>query len=253
MQSIEDFKEVVEILRAHKIEIWADLGALLGFERERSLLEWEEDIDCGTLVKPEAFADIDLQNALMEKGWKCFNKYKGLAIQNGKTKIDIKFYTEEDDSVYAYFVVYKHRWILPICDLLIWGLYGYKAEDKYETTINSNMLRFICFIVKLPPLTMRKRFISILQRVYYNYGLKGHKIKFPRSWILPLCVKTIDGFPFRIPAQPKKILELTYGDNWKKPQKIIPGTDRYPDGSSRYLTVRVIEKRPDLVEVEKYA
>jgi len=227
------------------------LGALLGIMREVKLLDWEEDIDMGTLATREEFKKAE--EDLFFFGWKIFDKYKGISIQDRecKTKIDIKFYQQEWDYVYAYFVVYKHRILLPICDLLIWGFRGYPAEYKYETALNRKMLEMICLILKLPPKIMRTFFLNLIEKVYYEWGLTGHKIMFPRNLILPLKVKIVNEFSYRIPAQSKEFLKLTYGDSWRKPNKIIPGTDRYEDGSSRYLTVRVMEKRPDLVEVAK--
>lgn len=250
MQSIEDFKEVVEILRTHQIEIWVDLGALLGFEREGHLLEWEEDIDCGTLHIKKEFEKAKAK--LESKGWGMFDKYKGLAIQNKNTKIDIKYYTEEEEYIYANFVIYNHKWILKYCDFIGWFMRDYSAEYKYETIFSKDKLRIIEMISKKVPKSIKKIIININDKVYYNYGLRGFKIKFPKTCVLPLREKRVDGFPFKIPSTPKPILELTYGKNWDKPQKIIPGTDRYPDGSSRYLTVRVMEQRPDLVEQERY-
>jgi len=236
------------MLRKYNIEIWADLGSLLGFTREGKLLDWEEDIDVGTLATREDFRKAE--DYLEQYGWKMFDKYKGLAIQNKKltTKIDIKFYKETEDFVYAFFVVYKHKWILPICDLLIWGFKKYPANYKYETKLPRPVLSFACFVLRLFP--FKQHLIKLTERVYYKYGLTGHKISFPREWILPLYVQVVDKFPFRIPKQPERILKLTYGKNWKKPLKIISGTDRYEDGSSRYLTIRVKEQRPDLVEAE---
>jgi len=250
MQSIEDFKEVVSILRKNQIEIWADLGALLGFEREGHLLEWEEDIDCGTLHTKKDF--LKAKDDLESKGWRMFDKYKGLAIQNGQTKIDIKYYIETKNSVYAYFVVYKHRWILKYCDFVGWFMRDYPAEYKYETSLSKEKLKLMEKISKAVPQSIKKIIININDLIYYNYGLSGFKICFPKSYILPLCVTRLDGYPFRVPSSPKKLLELTYGKNWKKPLKIISGTDRYTDGSSRYLTIRVMEQRPDLVEQERY-
>jgi len=249
MQSINDFKEVVTLLRKFGIEIWADLGALLGFTREGYLLEWEEDIDCGTLATRKDFATAE--NYLEQHGWKMFDKYKGLAIQNKNctTKIDIKFYKEEEDFVYAYFVVYKHKFVLPICDMIIWFMSGYPASYKYETVFSKDGLKVIEGISNALPHPIPLFLSKLAEKTYFAFGLTGYKIKFPRSWVLPLCVQKVGDFPFRIPSCPEKILELTYGKNWKKPLQIVPGTDRYTDGSSRYLTVRVKEQRPELVEV----
>jgi hypothetical protein len=246
-QSIKDFAEVVQILRNNKIEIWADLGALLGFSRNNNLLKWEEDIDVGTLHRKEDFYRV--KKDLEEHGWRLFDKYHGLAIQNKKTKIDIKYYKEKEDYVYAYFVVYRHKWILPYCDFVVWFMNGYPAEYKYETVLPLPKLKKIEKIIKLVPHILRQAIIGVVEEVYYKYGLTGYRINFPRSYILPLRVQLVNDFPFRIPSQPEKYLELIYGVNWKEPMKIIPGTDRYEDGSSRYLTQRVMERRPDLVEV----
>jgi len=212
-------------------------------------VEWEEDIDCGTLATRAEFRKAE--DYLEQYGWKMFDKYKGLAIQNKEctTKIDIKFYKEEQDYVYAYFVVYKHKFVLPFCDFVIWFMSHYPASYKYETKFSKEGLKVIEGISKTLPYPIPYFLCKLAEKIYFAFGLTGYKIKFPRDWILPLCIQIIDNFPFRIPAQPKKILQLTYGKNWKKPLQIIPGTDRYTDGSSRYLTVRVMEKRPDLVEV----
>lgn len=221
--------------------------------RNGQLIEWEEDIDMGTLATRDDFRNAEFD--LNMHGWKVFDKYKGISIQNEecKTKVDIKFYKEEEDYVYAYFVVYKHRILLPICDLLLWWLRLYPSTYKYETILPRRALDVGFYLSYILPMKTRKLFINLIEKVYYDWSLTGHKIKFPREWVLPLCVLTIRSFSFgfRIPACPDKILELAYGKNWKKPNRIIPGTDRYEDGSSRYLTVRVMESRPDLVEVAK--
>jgi len=212
-------------------------------------LEWEEDIDCGTLATRAQFKMAE--KYLERYGWKCFDKYKGLAIQNKNctTKIDIKFYKEEKDFLSAHFVIYKHKFVLPICDFIIWFMSHYPASYKYETKFSKEGLEIIEGVSKTLPYPIPYFLCKLAEKIYFIFGLTGYKIKFPRNWILPLHKKSINSFSFLTPAQPKKILELTYGKNWKKPLKIIEGTDRYTDGSSRYLTVRVMEQRPELVEV----
>lgn len=250
---MRDFSQVCEILRNNGVELWVDLGALLGFQREGHLLEWEEDIDVGTL---STFEDIkNIEPKLEQFGWKCFKKYKGMSIQNNKrtTKIDIKFYREEGNSVCANFVVYKMKFLLPICDLILWVMHLYPPEYKYETRLSIDVLRRFNKIARICiPGFLRHCISKLTELFYYNIVLKGYKISFPRDYILPLKVMKIGSYPYKIPASPESFLSLIYGKNWKKPMKIIPGTDRYPDGSSRFLTKRVEEQRPDLIEVERF-
>lgn len=249
MQSMKDFSEISKLLYENGITIWADLGALLGLEREKKLLDWEEDIDVGTLVTRQEFRQVE--PVLEEHGWKCFDKYKGLSIQNKDctTKIDIKFYEETEEFVSAYFVVYKHRWVLSYCDFIVWFMKGYSADYKYETALSIDKLKLFEKVVKFVPDFLRDSIIKVTELVYYSYGLTGYKINFPRNYIVPLRVFRDDNYIFRIPCQSHNYLSLIYGENWNKPLKIIPGTDRYEDGSSRFLTKRVMEQRPELVEV----
>ncbi|MCW2782027.1 MAG: Methyltransferase type 11 [Marmoricola sp.] len=57
-------------------------------------------------------------------------------------------------------------------------------------------------------------------------------VPFQRDWLLPLSTVTLEGRPFPAPAQPERLLEATYGANW-----------RVPDPAYHYQTPRLTDRR----------
>jgi len=248
--ALKGFDDINKILEKHSIQLWADLGTLLGFVRDGALIPWEEDIDVGCFQQMEDFSNV-VQLDLFTHGWLCVDKYKGLGIQDIKktAKIDIKFYEENEDSVSANFITYRHKKVMAFADFLVWIFNLYPAYFKYETSLPPEKLQLIeGFVAFFVPNKIRKAILKIAWFLHNNVGINGYIVKTPREYILPLQKIKINKYQFLVPAMSIGYVEKMYGENWKKPMQIIEGTNSYPDGSSRYLTKRIMDKSPDSVE-----
>jgi len=261
MQSIEDFKEVVSILRKHNIQLWADLGTLLGFVREKDFLKWEEDVDVGCFQSLDDF--FRAKDDLKDKGWLCFPKLGGLAIQNkeGKTKIDIKFYEENGDKVKAMFRIPKNHKLMSICDFIGWVFNLYPPEYKYETVLSIEQLKNIEKILSVLPLKLRMIIVKLSEVVYYNLALERYYVYTDKNLVLPLGKIKVKGYEFFSPNRKIKYLEKQYGKNWKTPMKVVGDSyGEYFDGkkwvktdgkTSKYIVERTKNTKTNIVEKVK--
>lgn len=250
--ALKGFDDVNKVLEKYSIQLWADLGTLLGFVRDGTLIPWEEDIDVGCFKKKEDFSNV-VQLDLFVHGWLCVDKYKGLSIQDTKktAKIDIKFYNDDEllKMVSANFITYRHKKIMGFADFLIWIFNLYPAYFKYETCLTPEKLQLLeGFVAFFVPSKIRKAILEIAWFLHDNVGINGYKISTSRHYILPLGKMKIGDHQFYVPNMSIGYVEKMYGENWKKPMKIVDGTNEYPDGSSRYLVKRVMDKSSDSVE-----
>lgn len=249
--ALKGFDDINKILAKYSIQLWADLGTLLGFVRDGALIPWEEDIDVGCFQQMEDFSNV-VQLDLFSHGWLCVDKYKGLSIQDAKktAKIDIKFYDVDavSNSVSANFITYKHKKMMGFSDFLIWVFNLYPAYFKYETSLTPQKLQLIeGFVLFFIPNKIRQSILKIAWFLHNNVGINGYVVKTPQQYILPLQKMKIDKYQFLVPNMSIEYVKRMYGENWKKPMKIVNDTNNYPDGSSRYLVKRVMDKLPDSV------
>ena len=250
--ALKGFDDINNILAKYSIQLWADLGTLLGFVRDGTLIPWEEDIDVGCFQKMEDFSNV-VQLDLFTHGWLCVDKYKGLSIQDTKktAKIDIKFYNVDKflETVSANFITYRHKKVMAFADFLVWIFNLYPAYFKYETSLTPEKLQLLeGFVAFFIPNKMRKWILRIAWFLHNNVGINGYVVKTPREYILPLQKMKINKYQFLVPNMSMEYVEKMYGENWKKPMRIVDGSNRYPDGSSRYLVKRVMDKSSDRVE-----
>ena len=257
--SMRDFAEVTNILAKNDIILWADLGTLLGFVRDGGFIPWEQDIDVGCFQTPEDFEKAEAD--LLKNGWMCFPKYGGVSIQNTKrtSKIDIKFYDEEEKHVKAKFSIRNNKKVIPICDFLLWIFNLYPPEFKYETNLSIDALRKIEKVVKVVPKTLRNLIVKLAEYVYYHQGLNGYVVRTRKDMVLPLKTMKVQGYEFHVPNQKEKYVENQYGKNWHIPMR-MDGKEKYSryfdgekwveveEGMSRYFTQRMKDKSPDLVK-----
>jgi len=261
MQSIEDFNQINTVLKKHNIELWADLGTLLGFVRENNFLEWEEDVDVGCFQKLKDFDRA--KDDLKEKGWLCFPKLGGLAIQNKKhiTKIDIKFYEENGNKVRTMFRIPKNHKLISICDFIGWVFNLYPPEYKYETILSVEQLKNIEKILSAIPLKLRMMVVKLSEIVYYNLALERYYVYTDKKLVLPLGKIEIKGYEFFSPNSKIKYLEKQYGKNWKTPMKVVGDSyGEYFDGKkwvktdgkiSKYIVERTQSSKSNIVKKVK--
>jgi len=220
-QAFKDLQRFKKFTDSIDVEFWLDWGTLLGAVREGKFIEWEQDIDLGFMYKDlEKIADN--KEILESYGFRLFPKPEGFAaIADGKTsKIDLGGYVEND------------KWILQKCqepnrlgdffDLLLFILYQYDVNYKYETKWSKQFLGRLQRFSNSLTYDIRKKSILIVERLNKVVGVKKHWIVMtPKALIKEFKeIKFYDSY-FNIPFKEISYLEHLYGFDWQTPKNYL--------------------------------
>lgn len=96
----EGLREIVSILRAHKIPFWVDCGTLLGAYRYGGIIPWDWDLDIAILAPDfdnamKALSTLDPEKYAVQdwSGRECPKTYLKVYVKGTKTLIDIYNFT----------------------------------------------------------------------------------------------------------------------------------------------------------------
>jgi hypothetical protein len=215
------FQEAVQILNDSKVNYWLCHGTLLGIVRENALLSWDHDID---------FAIWDDENS-KEEILKLFSNQSGfqqiivpeemnnLHFLTADKRVDINFYTRDQSKAFI-------KWIAP-------GSFFLRTYYFFVSLLNSSvsfgdMVResggvtklvkiivgSVSILVKviLPKFVKQKLHKDLQSRLNYTgYSYPIDFMKFKKKVFLNVGVF--------IPNESEKVLELTYGKDWKMPKQ----------------------------------
>jgi len=220
---IKRFRELKEILDKCGVKYWLDWGTLLGAVRDGKIIEWDHDIDLGTM--DESWEKITPVFPELEKKFHVqFEPRKHIFldwVEFFQNKFD--FYRIE---IWLYKLKGKHvlttvsepflisRSLKILCDLLSFGEVGY-VRPKFEP-----LVRVLKHNLSLLPPKSRKPLFNALQRVAPKRTCgKLKRIVIPKHYFEKLGTIKFYGMTFNVPSDVEGYLEFHYGKDWKTPRR----------------------------------
>ncbi len=218
-RTLEDLKEVKEVLDKHNVEFWLDCGVLLGAVREQKFIPWDSDIDLGTWDKDTAKI-ISACQELQNRGFGIQLDREGMGIKRATSfiPIGIWLYRLIDDKAIRKWGSYNaSRLLRRFLHNLFWMLLAphYSGINPKRILGMKNFIRIsLANIGYLMP-----RFIK-------NWATKIELRWGPRyTWVIPshyfrdLSIIKFYGMEFKIPAKTEEYLIYRYGENWRVPKR----------------------------------
>jgi hypothetical protein len=221
MNDVDDnnFINVCTLLDKHKINYWICHGTLLGIVREQRLLPWDHDIDFAVwahenekeYIKKIMTSDGYVQE-LMSVDMDCLHFYG-----EGK-KIDISFYKVNDG-------IASVKWASPpgsrVKKLAVFFLTNVIDGSQSVSGVRNPVKRAVLMFAKLlggivrnfSTVKMKENLVTITRKmmVYTGYS-------YPIE-LLEIARVNYKGYNIPIPLESDDCLEMTYGKEWKTPNK----------------------------------
>ncbi len=195
------------ILNKTKIKYWVCHGTLLGIIRDKSLIEWDHDIDIGVWKKDIKY---NLKDSFIKKGFKLkkkFFKNDGLItfVRSGGREVDINLYEITKDKKYAF---QRHYAIKNLFCRLIYVL---SISGNYKGRFN----KFINIFFFMRSFFLKIRKLLILKNYFFVESGFKTDIRFFKN----LKKIIFYGVSLNIPVDYKKYFIAIYGRNWKIKKK----------------------------------
>ena len=215
------FKEVVKILNDNKINYWICHGTLLGIVRENRLLPWDHDIDFAIWDDEYSKEDIlelfkdnsKFQQTIVPE------EMSNLHFLAADKRVDMNFYSRDKEKAYI-------RWVAPEGVILrtyyfsvnyINSNFGIKctteSSNKAARLVKILLASILFFIRLIFPKSIKRALYDDLQNRldYTGYSYLLDLMKFKKIFFLNVGIF--------IPVESEKMLEVTYGEDWKTPKQ----------------------------------
>lgn len=235
----KNLMEVKEILGKLGIKYWLDWGTLLGAVRDGKIIEWDHDIDLGTMDDSwekivSTIPEFERRGFYVEfanlKMYKNFIR-KSVIFNRFGCPVGIWLYKIKDENA-LYMLAGPTNLISRGLGVLHHLLYFPKTDVQPKFRLIVKVLEH--YLSLLPP--RLKKFLSdVVWWVWRRSGIEIARIVIPKHYFEKLGVIKFYGMTFNIPSDVEGYLEYHYGKDWKTPKKRwLPGED---DGAIRILTV----------------
>ena len=221
MEDDEIFVKVAKLLKNNNINYWICHGTLLGVIRDNMLLPWDHDIDFA--VWADEVSKDQILKIFINSGFKqeiIMDEFDNLFFSTKGKRVDINFYRRNKDIAYT-------KWVSPSKNSFFIKLYYFiVCEWCYSLDINRikvdkgwNRLPkwiFIQLLLLIKPLIpnsvkkiLKQDVIRRLEYIGYSYSM--NLMTFKKVSFL--------GVKVPVPIDSERYLELTYGKDWKIPNK----------------------------------
>jgi len=216
-QSLEDSSR---LLKDNGINFWVCHGTLLGIVRENRILPWDSDIDLAVWSHENNKKEI--ANIFESNGYKqelFFADPDSLHFYGKGKNVDINFYKKTGDmAVWEGAIPLKgllNRMVIEVAHIL-------HRRDISGVKLPVNYIKKYLYIFLSKLVLLLKFFLSkkLKRKIHQNAAKRINYIGY--SYPVDLLVfKDIDykGITLQIPVNSERCLELTYGKNWKTPNK----------------------------------
>ena len=223
-QFVTKLREIKSLLDGSGVVYWLDWGTLLGAVRNGKMIEWDHDIDLGTMAtnwkkltplfpefekrfslkfEPQDYIFLDWAEASRDK----IDFYR----------ISIALYHVKGANVLSKVrePILVWQGLLLLCNLLAFGEAGF-VRPKFELTV-----RILKQGLSLFPHKLRKLVSTGLQRVVPKriYGKPNQITVVPKHYFEELKTIKFYDMTFYIPSNVNDYLALHYGKNWKIPKR----------------------------------
>lgn len=219
----DDEKELLKICKLfdlHNINYWVCHGTLLGIVREDRLLPWDHDIDLAVWdseVSREWIVELMQTFGYVQES--VFGDFDCLHFFGKNKKIDISFYKRDGDVV-------SIKWAAPAKSLLT-RTFLYCVQVLLEKSVSNIILstgygkRFVQLCIILPLLVIRSFLSNKAKAVVFRYSKRFINYTgygYPASF-MEFKKMLFKGYPIRVPIDPDRCLEWTYGKDWRTPKQ----------------------------------
>ncbi len=243
-------KDIKFLFDKNNIRFWLMYGTLLGFVRDKQFITWDWDIDISTW-----YYDYDkIKNLTIEfekLGYEVTfqeGKYSPITIYASKHDadkhgfhLDILFWIKDGDK--AVELLHFNR---SVFDKIFDGLGRMLNQDYYQgrrTRFSEKVRNKISKFLNILP----KRIYNFLSGLIHGiYLFTCKKTVMSYSDFNKLKTINIYNLDFKIPSNYKQFLELTYGKNWKTPDKNYSSKDWI---SNNKLVIKYIIKNKNIKQL----
>lgn len=221
---VKRLTELKEILDKCGVKYWLDWGTLLGAVRDGKIIEWDGDIDLGTMN--ESWEKITPVFPELEKKFTVyFVPREYIALQWAESfqdqfdlyRLSITLYKLEGKHVLAASREARLIWrcLSVLSNLLLFGEAGF-FRHKFDPLVKA-----LKQALSLLPLKSRKPLSNAVQWVIPQRTLGKPKriIVIPKHYFEKLGTIEFYGMPFNIPFDAEGYLELHYGKDWRTPKR----------------------------------
>jgi len=221
--AIDNLNEVKEVFDKLGIRCWLDWGTLLGAVRDGKLIEWEHDVDLGTMEDWEKIASAVPK--LERRGFTVFMEEikidenlfdRRVHLQKSGSLVDVIPYQVKGNQALWMLSESSSRYsqILKVL---------YHALQSQKMHIGSPRWKFVVGssrrgLLVLPP-GLKKRLSGVVWRAWKVSDTKVLQIAIPKHYFEKLRTINFYGKTFKIPADAEGYLEYHYGKNWRTPKK----------------------------------
>jgi len=209
---------VVDILNTHKISYWLTDGTLLGIVRENRILPWDLDIDIA--VWKSEVQKIDVIKIFEDEGFKqmvMMPNMDCIHFMIDGTEVDIGFYSDKNSEVYIKWAYPSSKKLDRLTFLFINTIFLYSNKcitSNYKKSFLNSIVQYLIELFSNLLTGKIKNRMYIYARNKYSYIgctypinlLDLKKIKFKDHEVI-------------VPKDSDEYLRLTYGDNWRVPNK----------------------------------
>lgn len=220
--AVKNLKEIKKVLDKHGIRYWLDTGTLLGAVRDGKIIEWDDDIDLGT----------------MEDNWeKIIPIIPELEERGFNTRFE-EIYKTNFGFANRYVVFSKSGCIVGI------GAYQVKGENAFYLNIQSTNFFSVGLGILYRMLTPQRPYVTkrkvgkslkhllsfipqklkeplshVVWWVWKRSGVKFFRATFPKHYFEKLGTIKFYGMTFNIPSDVENYLKYHYGEDWRTPKK----------------------------------
>lgn len=216
-KEVEILKKVIGILEKNNIEYWLDEGTLLGFVREKKLIEWDHDIDFA-FWSTDIPKIVRLFNKFRDEGFDvCFFEWKDhMKLLNNGSEVDFNFYYLLDNEATRTWNI--SNMLGRILDYLTWMIYLRNAKSR-TFDMPLFITKTLVGISNILPVWLNKKITRILTKKYRKYGCRFVHISVPSHFFMNLSAMKIYGVKVKVPKKAEEYLEYRYGTDWRIPKK----------------------------------
>lgn len=244
--AIKNLREVKEIFDKLGIKYWLDWGTLLGAMRNGKIIEWDTDIDLGTMsdsLKKIISAFPELERRRFDVYFEQFKFHKilktDIAFDRLGCPISVNLYQVKGEN--AFMISGRptnmltgstnliSRGLRVLYCLLLSQRPGVRPKLKF-------IVRFLKHCLSLLPPESKRPLSDVVLSVWGRIGLKFDLVVVPKHYFRKLETIKFYGMTFNIPSNFESYLKYHYGENWKTPKR--DWISEKEDGTIKVLTAQ---------------
>lgn len=204
-KKIQLLQDTLKIFKDNNIKFFIIHGTLLGFIREKRIIPWDEDVDFGAW-----YQDYD-KILNLEKDFKKLG-YKYILGSGKYSHLNIIFDDKHEDSKPELYHIGIDFWIEDKNKAVLLKFFDENIFNKYLSGVRNR--------IKNHNYKKLSKIFSLFNKIFNNIILytRKHEV-YPINWFKNLTTIKVYNMDFMTPSDYEGYLTLTYGSNWRIPDK----------------------------------